>query len=264
MSLSEETLAKLRAGSNAAKKGITAAAKAAPKKVSAADIKASLKPKAAKVLTPEEQARADEKAKMNAEGAGLSGLTKDWAVKFKKMNNPENWFLICMTNQAQVEKFIAGWGIEDTLLDYVHYEDYKFFDGPKVAEILGVDLEADYTKPKVRKVEKVSAADMKRRLQYQAHPDPFVDIDYDYGTLEDSIRFELEALRRAFDAGLDPQWAEKHADAALDSPYWFGVVFPDMDVKVKFVHALELSDIGDKYLDGPKVAERLGIDIGSG
>ncbi|OCG77376.1 hypothetical protein A9G42_05580 [Gilliamella sp. Nev6-6] len=46
-----------------------------------------------------------------------------------------------------------------------------------------------------------------------------------------------------------------------DSEYWFAMCFQTRAQKEAFLRAMDLFLLGDKYLDGVEVAEKLGIDI---
>lgn len=50
---------------------------------------------------------------------------------------------------------------------------------------------------------------------------------------------------------------------ATDSEFWFAVCFQTREQKEEFLRKMKLLDIGDKYLDGLKVAERLGVTLES-
>lgn len=51
-------------------------------------------------------------------------------------------------------------------------------------------------------------------------------------------------------------------ELVTDSEYWFAACFQTRDQKEKFLKALGIIADGDKYIDGTKLADRLGIDIG--
>jgi len=48
---------------------------------------------------------------------------------------------------------------------------------------------------------------------------------------------------------------------ATDSEFWFSVVFPDRASKDKFLKAVGMYEIADKYLDGTLLAELMGIAL---
>lgn len=50
---------------------------------------------------------------------------------------------------------------------------------------------------------------------------------------------------------------------ATDSEFWFAVCFQTREQKEEFLKKMALIDIGDKYLDGLKVAQRLGVRLES-
>ena len=54
---------------------------------------------------------------------------------------------------------------------------------------------------------------------------------------------------------------QQRFEEATDSEYWFALCFHTRAEKEKFLQALGWMDLGDKYLDGTVVAERLGVDL---
>lgn len=50
---------------------------------------------------------------------------------------------------------------------------------------------------------------------------------------------------------------------ATDSEFWVAVCFETREQKAEFLRRLDLADLGDKYLDGRAVAERLGAPLES-
>lgn len=49
--------------------------------------------------------------------------------------------------------------------------------------------------------------------------------------------------------------------STLDHEFWCALCFQSREQKEQFLKALDLLDIGDKYLDGLLVAERLGVPL---
>lgn len=70
---------------------------------------------------------------------------------------------------------------------------------------------------------------------------------------------EASALLESFKA--KNQAEQLRFTVATDSEYWFCLCFQTRAQKVAFLEAMGWMDIGDKYLDGTAVAERLGIDL---
>ncbi|MFT3791522.1 MAG: hypothetical protein QM741_10665 [Rudaea sp.] len=62
---------------------------------------------------------------------------------------------------------------------------------------------------------------------------------------------------------LDFRLRQERFVAATDSEYWACLCFQNREQKEAFLSALGILDIGDKYLDGPLVAKRLGIELPS-
>lgn len=50
---------------------------------------------------------------------------------------------------------------------------------------------------------------------------------------------------------------------ATDSEFWFSVCFQTREQKEEFLKKAGLFDIGDKYIDGLKVAAKMGINLES-
>lgn len=54
---------------------------------------------------------------------------------------------------------------------------------------------------------------------------------------------------------------EQRRALATDTEYWFCVVFQDRDQKEQFLSGIDASDLGDKYIDGTRLAARMGIHV---
>lgn len=50
---------------------------------------------------------------------------------------------------------------------------------------------------------------------------------------------------------------------SVDSEYWFAVCFQTREQKEEFISALNIDDLGDKYIDGMELAKRLKIQLQS-
>ena len=50
---------------------------------------------------------------------------------------------------------------------------------------------------------------------------------------------------------------------ATDSEHWFAVCFQTREMKEEFLRKMDLLKLGDKYLDGLKVAKKLGVALES-
>jgi hypothetical protein len=50
---------------------------------------------------------------------------------------------------------------------------------------------------------------------------------------------------------------------ATDSEYWIALCFQTREQKEEFLKKLDLLDLGDKYLDGRAVADKLGVQLDS-
>ncbi|XAO35606.1 hypothetical protein SEA_MORGANA_172 [Gordonia phage Morgana] len=194
---------------------------------------------------------AEEKAKMDAEGKGLSGAVKQWAEKFKTMKDTEFWVAACFRSTEQLEAFARGVGIEVT--------DGSMIIGATLCEALGVDMSVE--EPPHRRMTKfrIDKAEIKRQLQAQPHPDPFAGIDYTDDLAVD-CRLEFDALADAFRRGPDSDWYERHG-AIDDSSHWFAVAFDSRADKDKFLRLSGWDTVGNKYLDGSKLAQVHQIEL---
>lgn len=92
-------------------------------------------------------------------------------------------------------------------------------------------------------------------------PDPLGGVEYT-GDLEVDAAAELDALSDAF---RDRRRREdRRFKQATDSEFWVALCFENREQKEAFLRAFKIARLGDKYLDGRKVAVELGVDIGKG
>ena len=91
-------------------------------------------------------------------------------------------------------------------------------------------------------------------------PDPLDGVEYTGGLQEDSRR-EFSALREGFKARLKRE--KSGFSRATDSEFWFAVCFRSREDKEAFLSAIRArrSLMGDKYLDGYKLAKLLGVEM---
>lgn len=90
--------------------------------------------------------------------------------------------------------------------------------------------------------------------------DPLADVAYcDPPNLEADSAAELNAMQQAFKARAK-QEAQRFRDVT-DSEYWVAVCFQTREDKDRFLRALNLIQLGDKYIDGHKAAQLLGVDL---
>ncbi len=93
-----------------------------------------------------------------------------------------------------------------------------------------------------------------------AAPDPLADVAYsDPPNLEADSAAELNAMQQAFKARAK-QEARRFRDVT-DSEYWVALCFQTREDKDRFLRALNLIQLGDKYIDGHKAAKLLGVDL---
>jgi hypothetical protein len=91
-----------------------------------------------------------------------------------------------------------------------------------------------------------------------AEPDPLADVEYT-GDLEQDAIVELDALEAAFRDRRRQE--DRRFKQATDSEFWVAVCFASRQQKEAFLARAGLAEIGDKYLDGVRVAEKLGVDL---
>ncbi len=70
-------------------------------------------------------------------------------------------------------------------------------------------------------------------------------------------RADMTALQKGFNARR--QQEQERFYEAVDSEFWCCLCFQTREQKDAFLRALKLLHLGDKYLDGVKVAEVLGV-----
>lgn len=98
------------------------------------------------------------------------------------------------------------------------------------------------------------------RKKLKASPPPvLVRMPEPTGDAEADSAAELDAVQAGFRARAKAK-ADRFA-LATDSEYWACVCFQTRAQKEAFLAALKLLDLGDKYLDGQLVAERLGVAL---
>ena len=96
------------------------------------------------------------------------------------------------------------------------------------------------------------------RRKHTPEPDPLKDVAYTDNLAEDTAA-EFTALEQGY-----RNRAKAESDRfkrATDSEFWVAVCFTTREEKERFLHAAGLTDLGDKYLDGQTVADRLNIDL---
>lgn len=103
-----------------------------------------------------------------------------------------------------------------------------------------------------------SRGDITAALTAQPHPDPLAGVE-STGDLEADAKAELDALGKGL-SGASREWAAKFAQMN-DSEFWIALCFKDRAAKERFLRVLHLFELGDKYLDGHKVAAILGVNI---
>lgn len=90
--------------------------------------------------------------------------------------------------------------------------------------------------------------------------DPLAGVKYaDPPNVEQDAAAEFSAVLDAFKGRKKAE--DQRFQEVTDSEFWFAVCFRTRADKEKFLRALKLAQLGDKYLDGHKAAQVLGIDL---
>lgn len=87
---------------------------------------------------------------------------------------------------------------------------------------------------------------------------PLDEIEYT-GKAETDSKAEMSVLESGFKSRAKEE--AKRFTEATDSEYWLALCFQTREQKEEFLNKLKLIDLGDKYLDGLRVAKRLNVDI---
>lgn len=88
--------------------------------------------------------------------------------------------------------------------------------------------------------------------------DCLADVEYTDNAEKDS-ELELSATLKAFKERAKAE--EKRRVDATDSEFWVCVVFQNREQKEEFLTKLGLIADGDKYLDGQRVADAVGVEL---
>lgn len=95
-------------------------------------------------------------------------------------------------------------------------------------------------------------------LNFTAAPDPLAQVEYT-GDLEADSGAELGALETAYRERATQE--RKRFSDTTDSEYWLAVCFRSRDDKERFLDEVKATALGDKYVDGHKLAKLLGIEL---
>lgn len=93
-----------------------------------------------------------------------------------------------------------------------------------------------------------------QKLNFYRADDPLEDVEYT-GDLAKDAEQELDAMQAAYRERAKAE--EQRFKDATDTEYWFAVCFRSRSEKEAFLQQFNLTDIGDKYLDGDRVTQRL-------
>lgn len=128
------------------------------------------------------------------------------------------------------------------------------------AESPTINRAAGITRPQLQRAPRVPAGMIAPDFETLFEPDddeniplPLgVDVEADVAVeMTETLRLLLEHKKRQRDL----------YRIANDDEFWLAVCFQSRDQKEEFLAALKLTDLGDKYLDGLQVAQRLGVAI---
>lgn len=91
---------------------------------------------------------------------------------------------------------------------------------------------------------------------FENKPDgtPFDDLSYT-GNLEKDTKMELNEYQKALKES--KRKYEKTMEGVFDSEFWFAVAFKDRESKESFLKEFGIDKLGDKYIDGGKLAKIL-------
>lgn len=88
--------------------------------------------------------------------------------------------------------------------------------------------------------------------------DPLAEIEYS-GDLEQDCAVEVSALKAGFIARAKSERLRK--EKATDSEYWVCLCFQSRDQVEEFLRKTKWGRSSDKYLDGQKVAKKIGVEL---
>lgn len=91
---------------------------------------------------------------------------------------------------------------------------------------------------------------------------PKLDMPELTGNGEVDCKADLDTLQQAFRDSLKRE--DKRFELATDTEFWVALCFQTREQKEVFLRALALLEEGDKYIDGQRFAERLGIPLPEG
>lgn len=100
---------------------------------------------------------------------------------------------------------------------------------------------------------------MARRADCLIEPSPTEGEDYSKESLLDECEKEQSEVLDGFKARQDAE--QDRLVNTIDSEYWFAVCFLNREQKDRFLEALGLDGLGDKYLDGLEVAKRMKVPL---
>lgn len=88
---------------------------------------------------------------------------------------------------------------------------------------------------------------------------PITDRSEDGLTHEDEESIRLAELHKGFRERMANE--AKRRELATDSEFWLTVVFQDRDQKDEFIRKAKWTALGDKYLDGERLADVMGVKL---
>ena len=118
-----------------------------------------------------------------------------------------------------------------------------------------VDKEALKEQAMIKKRQAKEAAAVRKRQQAKK----YIELPEETGDVEKDSEAELDALQKGFRDAIKRE--DKRFELATDSEYCFCVCFQSREQCNAFLKAMDLLEIGDKYLDGQEVAKKLGVKL---
>ena len=95
-------------------------------------------------------------------------------------------------------------------------------------------------------------------LDAEVPASPLAGVKYT-GSVEADSQAEASEILKAFRERAKAE--QERVKNATDSEHWCAICFQTREQKEQFLRALDLIELGDKYLDGLKVAKRLGVSL---
>lgn len=157
--------------------------------------------------------------------------------RYINATDSEFWIAVCFRDPADLEAFASDFGF-----------------GAMHARIRGEDAENALApfKPEGRKIGFGGTRRTSSTLLGAKTPDPLATVEYT-GSLEADCFAEFAALHAALTSAQQPEQLRD----VTDSETWFVIIFANREHKTRFLEDFNLTDLGDKYVDGNKMHTHL-------